>query len=185
MVKNSLNIDFGTVLGSIWEGLGRPWASCGRSWGLFGRSWGALGPLLGVLGVRMSSKTPLGWILGRFGLVLGWFWASLGGNLKGFGAECWEQLGRARKNRGQLEKFRKRDSCAFRSPARSGLNGSAMPPTPIRRFVRSSLVRSFVRSFVRTYVCTLQSQRTCREFVCLVASTSFCCSIRVGLLVFW
>ena len=115
------NVDLGRSWAPFGRGLGRSWASCGRSWGLFGRSWGALGPLLGVLGVRMSSKTPLGWMLGRFGLVLGWFWASLGGNLKGFGAECWEQLGRARKNRGQLEKFRKRDSCAFRSPARSGL----------------------------------------------------------------
>ena len=30
-----------------------------------------------------------------FGKVLGRFWAGLGSNLKGFGAECWEKLGRA------------------------------------------------------------------------------------------
>ena len=59
--------------------------------------------LLAFLEAKKSSKKPFGWILGRFGKVGGRFWEALGGNFKGFGAECWERLGRVRDNWGQLD----------------------------------------------------------------------------------
>ena len=74
------------------------------SWRLFGRSWDIFGALLAVLGDKMSSKRPFGWILVCFANVLGRFWEALGSNLQGFGAECWEKLGKARRNWVQLGK---------------------------------------------------------------------------------
>ena len=52
----------------------------------------------------MSSKKPFGWILGRFGKVGGRFGEALWCNFKGFGGQCWERLGKARENWGQLGK---------------------------------------------------------------------------------
>ena len=86
------------------KGLGRCWASWECSWELLGRSWGALEMLLALLEAKISSKKPFGWILGRFGKVGGRFGEALRGNFKGFGAECWERLGRVRDNWGQLGK---------------------------------------------------------------------------------
>ena len=60
--------------------------------------------LLALLEAKMSSKKPFGWILGRFGRLGGGLGKPWEGNFKGFGAECWERLGRVRDNWGQLGK---------------------------------------------------------------------------------
>ena len=52
--------------------------------GALGGSLGALGALLRVLGVKMSSKRPFRWIVGRFGKVLGWFWETKILNFRSF-----------------------------------------------------------------------------------------------------
>ena len=80
----------------IWGGLGLPlggvWDGVGPLGGALGSSWGALGVLLRcfwvLLEAKINSKTPFGWILGRFGKVGGRFGETLKGNFKGFGAEC-------------------------------------------------------------------------------------------------
>ena len=103
--------------------------------------------LLAFLEAKMSSKKPFGWILGRFGKVGGRFGEALRGNFKGFGAECWkgwEELGRIgdswTKSWGKLRQAKKSmadhtfvHSCAFRSPARSGLipQGKRPPTTGV------------------------------------------------------
>ena len=60
--------------------------------------------LLAFLEAKINSKKPFGWILGRFGKVGGRFGEAVRGNFKGFEAECWERLGKARENWGQLGK---------------------------------------------------------------------------------
>ena len=48
--------------------------------------------------------------------------------------ESWGELGRVGVNWGQLGKFRETDQCAFRSPARSGLNAPRIPPSHLRNY---------------------------------------------------
>ena len=86
-------------MGGVWDGVGPLGGAL-----LLGRSWSALGALWAFLEAKMSSKKLFGWTLGRFGKVQGRFWEALGGNFKGFRAECRERLGRARENWGQLDK---------------------------------------------------------------------------------
>ena len=84
--------------------MGRVWDGVGPLGSALGSSWGALEMLVALLEAKISSKKPFGWILGRFGKVGGRFGEALKGNFKGFGAECWERLGRVRDSWGQLGK---------------------------------------------------------------------------------
>ena len=78
---------------------------------------------MAFLEATMSSKKPFGWILGRFGKVGGRFEKALWANFKGFGAQCWERLGRARENWdswakswGKLRQAKKKRGCSHVCP---------------------------------------------------------------------
>ena len=78
-LQNGSKYEFGTVLGSIWEGFGTVWA-------LFWVLLGAFCPFfwssklnLFQAWVQDELKRPFGWILGRFGKILGRFWERFGG----------------------------------------------------------------------------------------------------------
>ena len=63
-----LKSGFGRVLGSIWEGFGTLW---GVSWVLLGRSLDLQNEAFLKHWSKISSKKPLGSILGRFWKLLG------------------------------------------------------------------------------------------------------------------
>ena len=116
LMENCIWWRLGLHLGGVWDGLG-PFVCA------LGDSLVALGTLLGVLVAKMSSKKPFGWILGRFGKVGGRFREALWGNFQGFGAECWERLGRARENWdswakswGKLRQAKKKRGCSHVCP---------------------------------------------------------------------
>ena len=70
--KNNVPKLFKTLIwGSLGLHLGEVSEVLGPLLDALGDSLGALGALLRVLGAKMSSKRPFGWIVGRFGKVLG------------------------------------------------------------------------------------------------------------------
>ena len=76
MVKNSLKIGLGRVLGSIWEGLGLSGASLGRFWALLGGFLSLQNRFFFKHWAKMVSKRPFGSIWNRFGRVWGGFWGT-------------------------------------------------------------------------------------------------------------
>ena len=68
------------------RGLGRSGSSFGHSSAHFRRFLDVPDHIFLKHGSKMSSKKPFGWILARFGTVLGRFWKGLGNNLEGFAA---------------------------------------------------------------------------------------------------
>ena len=81
-LQNRLQIRFGRVLGSVWEGVGRllgvSWLLLGASWPFFGRSKSSFFRALLEDGLQEASWIDLGSILEGFGEGLGRIWEDLG-----------------------------------------------------------------------------------------------------------
>ena len=130
----------------IWGGLGLPlggvWDGVGPLGGALGSSWGALGVLLKCfwhfLRPRWAPRSLFGGflvVLGRLGGGLGKLWGAISKDLGLNAGKGWEELGTIgdswAKSWGKLRQAKKNmadhtfvHSCAFRSPARSGLIAS-------------------------------------------------------------
>ena len=76
-------------MGRVWDALGRLLATFERILGAFWRFLDVQNRIFFKHGSKMSSKRPLGSILGRFWKVLGGFGEGLGRNWGGF----WKDLG--------------------------------------------------------------------------------------------
>ena len=107
----------GRLLGGVWVVWGVSWALLGASWLVFGRSKSSFFSTWAQDGLQEAFWIDLGSILGGFG-------ESLGRDLEEFGSlvrGSWGKLGRSGESWGKVRKSGESARCAFRSPARSGL----------------------------------------------------------------